>query len=239
MNGARRPRGRRIGRRLPVRFETSARRRGDGWTLDLSTLGAAFACEQPLEPNEPVRLELSLPGGEPSVLRATVRWWRLDERLAMPIHVGVQLASADMRYLRFIAQATEMLEPDEAGPLRVSPAGPGDLARPAPRTVLPRAARFPAHVPLRFGAFLQLDGQGTTLDVSAHGLSFTSDRLLAAGEPLNLALMLPDGRFGHGRGLVSWVRERSGDGVVCEAGLALLYSDPLLRAFTTQIALAR
>jgi hypothetical protein len=198
-------------RRVPVHFGEALPFRTSGFTTNVSARGLSIA-----SPNVPVSgsrilLEVKLSTG-PCRLEGRVVWvHRGSATLNIPNNFGVQLLGSDEAWFRFIAEsASGDLRAPSASPIPVVPPPAPAPARPAagPSNEMeqgrgqPRLRRYPASLPVRFGANGKLEHRGTTLDLSATGVAVASPLVQPLHTQLQLEVELSDAARAHCEGVV-------------------------------------
>lgn len=177
----RRERATRYRKRVTVQFGATQLTSG-GFTTNVSAWGLSLSAPSLHVPGTPLRLEARLGPGQVVNLTAMVTWARRGSAvLGVPHTMGLRIVTADQAWFHFVAQLERQARPPAPRPaLRV------DVSR----RVL---GRYAVDWPVRLGLGAKLDTPGQTLDVSAMGLSMSSQLVVSVGTRLFLEVTLPGG----------------------------------------------
>lgn len=210
-------RAERYRRRLPVRFGEGTTLLGSGFTSNVSVRGLSIASLSPATSGALLDIEAKLPDGRLARIKGRVRWVHNGSaRLNIPNVYGIALTTADPAWFEFVAETTNptRTQPPPASASTPPPAQPAPKAAAPAKSGMdtdvgrPRLRRMRIAVPVRFGPDAKMELRGTTLDVSASGLSIASPNVQAALTSLHLLVEFETGGV-HVEGVVVRARRMS------------------------------
>lgn len=226
--GPRVHRAMRVRRRQAVRFGPRSPPTLVGHTLDVSQRGLSIGAREAFAPGTPLVLEVDTGDGW-LPLRGRVVWAEQRVGLRSPAFaMGLRLEAA------FVGWAADLRARPFADDEPVPPLSPDALLEATP-TDVPRAARYPLALPVRFGEGLAV--VGVTVNVSSTGLQVRTRTPLKPGTRVPVRVELQEGRsVAHCVARVQWARVDADPFRPLSTGLRLVERDPVFDAFLAQLA---